>query len=775
MADLKYQTASNKTDHLLKMVKPIVEKSTYKGKIDDNAINAVLDAFAKSQENQEEYQRLLLGKSNDALINELSKRLKSLYDAQKDSSSSEESPQDKSSIAIQDQIDALKSLVKEIQEQLKAQAEEGYSDEDAEEAQDELDKKLEEIKDINQSALNTEKLEKESSASFSGPESVTAAASVPEDTVGSSDIASLKDFVSQHLGFINSIAKGIMPGQGEEGSNELKDFIAKGFDGLQGVFKTSLMDRFSELKTSFGNVTETLNKPLEGLKDLKTNIKDSIHEKLAGFKKDLKSNILSKISGGKFGGANVPGIGGTSGGAFGKMFKSFGPIMKMLGPILKLLGPILKLFKPLMKMVKKIFPPIMLIEIVMKLVDKIFDSLETLINFVVDVIYLIILIPLKLMTAAIFVMVSLIFVALAALTLLLLLIPIAILAGIIWIGYKIYQFIDYILEWVQYIIDVIMDTIDEWIYKIKNWWKNTTLAKWWNEDVQKAGGLGSWLIEKIKAWWDNICKIAEVIKDVLVSWYEKSVLKTAVDKVSGWIETLFGWIKEIYEKIVGTVKKAVENTKEAAAGVVDVIKNPTDPFGAKASAAALQQQMKEMQKLDSNAQQRINSMNIAEAEKQLKYLQGRDMKHIADPELRKALLMQRDLNISALKKRIDEINNANKAENIVSKPLEVPSAVNADEIKKQAEEAVSQQAEPLATIKAAQEQANQEAHEANEQMTEEQKKKDEQQQQYQMMTLHQGEYLQNMLSAMNDNLSKKLDNPNVVPVPLPYKDKTMTW
>ena len=30
------------------MVKPIVEKSTYKGKIDDNAINAVLDAFAKS-------------------------------------------------------------------------------------------------------------------------------------------------------------------------------------------------------------------------------------------------------------------------------------------------------------------------------------------------------------------------------------------------------------------------------------------------------------------------------------------------------------------------------------------------------------------------------------------------------------------------------------------------------------------------------------------------------------------------------------------------------
>ena len=102
--------------------------------------------------------------------------------------------------------------------------------------------------------------------------------------------------------------------------------------------------------------------------------------------------------------------------------------------------------------------------------------------------------------------------------------------------------------------------------------------------------------------------------------------------------------------------------------------------------------------------------------------------HIADPEARKALLMQRDLYIDAVKKRIDEINKANKVENIVSKPLEVPSAVNADEIKKQAEEAVSQQAEPLATIKAAQEQANQEAHEANEQMTEEQKKKDEQQQ-----------------------------------------------
>ena len=73
---------------------------------------------------------------------------------------------------------------------------------------------------------------------------------------------------------------------------------------------------------------------------------------------------------------------------------------------------------------------------------------------------------------------------------------------------------------------------------------------------------------------------------MLVSWYEKSVLKTAVDKISDWIGTLFGWIKEIYEKIVGTVKRAVENTKEAAAGVVDVIKSPTDPFGAKAAEAA---------------------------------------------------------------------------------------------------------------------------------------------------------------------------------------------
>ena len=115
MAKLKYQKSRQKTDYLLKMVRPIVDKSTYKGKLDDNAINAILDALADAQVNQETYQRKLTSKSNDAMINELSKRLLASFTAQQeqlDSSSKNIASAAKDSSK---QLEDLEKLIKDLQ------------------------------------------------------------------------------------------------------------------------------------------------------------------------------------------------------------------------------------------------------------------------------------------------------------------------------------------------------------------------------------------------------------------------------------------------------------------------------------------------------------------------------------------------------------------------------------------------------------------------------------------------------------------------------------
>lgn len=97
------------------MVRPIVDKSTYKGKLDDNAINAILDALADAQVNQETYQRKLTSKSNDAMINELSKRLLASFTAQQEQL---DSSSKNIALAAKDsskQLEDLEKLIKDLQ------------------------------------------------------------------------------------------------------------------------------------------------------------------------------------------------------------------------------------------------------------------------------------------------------------------------------------------------------------------------------------------------------------------------------------------------------------------------------------------------------------------------------------------------------------------------------------------------------------------------------------------------------------------------------------
>ena len=272
-----------------------------------------------------------------------------------------------------------------------------------------------------------------------------------------------------------------------------------------------------------------------------------------------------------------------------------------------------------------------------------------------------------------------------------------------------------------------MDNIDEWIYKIKNWWNNTAIMQWWNNDVQAAGGFGPWIGNKLKEMWDATKQFFSDLVDgvvAIVTWIKDQVLEIC--------NSLTSFISEIYDKVKDKIVDFWNNTvspflqpvigfmkKYIAAPIKGLNTFLTAKFVTLADKLWVPSISMDWSKWDPGLTNPFNGISdVFSFQKYypLKNLVTEDMRSTAKSVEGKGLG-------DIISDEISKVDNE-----LAPKPLEVPSVVNAEEIKKQAEEAVSQQAEPLATIKAAQEQANQEAHEANEQMTEEQKKKDEQQQ-----------------------------------------------
>ena len=99
MADLNLgrtmQSNNGSQDSLLRSVKQQIDQTKFKGKVNDDAINAILQAIATQQENQGKYQLELASKNNDAIVDKIKDALEKLYEAQQntDSNSSDDNVQ----------------------------------------------------------------------------------------------------------------------------------------------------------------------------------------------------------------------------------------------------------------------------------------------------------------------------------------------------------------------------------------------------------------------------------------------------------------------------------------------------------------------------------------------------------------------------------------------------------------------------------------------------------------------------------------------------------
>ncbi len=117
MADLNLgrtmQSNNGSQDSLLRSVKQQIDQTKFKGKVNDDAINAILQAIATQQENQGKYQLELASKNNDAIVNKIKDALEKLYEAQqKADSNSSASSKDNSSLVDDIVADLKKELVK---------------------------------------------------------------------------------------------------------------------------------------------------------------------------------------------------------------------------------------------------------------------------------------------------------------------------------------------------------------------------------------------------------------------------------------------------------------------------------------------------------------------------------------------------------------------------------------------------------------------------------------------------------------------------------------
>ena len=115
MADLKLgrtmQSNNGSQDSLLRSIKQQINQSKFKGKVNDDAINAILQAIATQQENQGKYQLELASKNNDAIVNKIKDALEKLYEAQQNADSS-------SSASDKDNNNLVDDIVAELKKEL---------------------------------------------------------------------------------------------------------------------------------------------------------------------------------------------------------------------------------------------------------------------------------------------------------------------------------------------------------------------------------------------------------------------------------------------------------------------------------------------------------------------------------------------------------------------------------------------------------------------------------------------------------------------------------
>ena len=102
------QSNNGSQDSLLRSVKQHIDQTKFKGKVNDDAINAILQAIATQQENQGKYQLELASKNNDAIVNKIKDALEKLYEAQQNADSSSHASDKDSNNLVDDIVAELK-------------------------------------------------------------------------------------------------------------------------------------------------------------------------------------------------------------------------------------------------------------------------------------------------------------------------------------------------------------------------------------------------------------------------------------------------------------------------------------------------------------------------------------------------------------------------------------------------------------------------------------------------------------------------------------------
>ena len=279
------QSNNGSQDSLLRSVKLQIDQTKFKGKVNDDAINAILQAIATQQENQGKYQLELASKNNDAIVNKIKDALEKLYDAQQNADSS-------SSASDKDNNNLVDDIVAELKKEL---AKLLPTKDDTSESKDTTTtdfKKLQYTIDNIKSTLDKSSDKTTTNEDKKQSTKETSAIEVPQSIVANVDFTTQFE---QLQNYIDSTFK------------QLNDSLQP-ITSVNDMIQQSIIEMSSKIsdigKASFNAVAQpvalTLNKLENFTKDLTISLVNevsSIKNALATVANDIVNNVSSKISG----------------------------------------------------------------------------------------------------------------------------------------------------------------------------------------------------------------------------------------------------------------------------------------------------------------------------------------------------------------------------------------------------------------------------------------------------------------------------------------------
>lgn len=354
------QSNNGSQDSLLRSVKQQIDQTKFKGKVNDDAINTILQAIATQQENQGKYQLELASKNNDAIVNKIKDALEKLFEAQQNAGSSS-SAEDKDNSSLVD--DVVAELKKELAKLLLSK--------DASESKDKTAadlKKLQETIDDIKSTLDKPSEETTTNEDKQQSTKETSAIEVSQQIAVNADFTSqfeqLQSYIDSTFKQLNESLQPIT-----SVNNMIQQSIIEMSSKISDIGKVS----FNAVAQPITLTLKELNKFAINLQNKLVNVVGSIKDSISTVTSKLVKSISSKISGvftsvaslGKniLGKVTAPfkglsdklkGIGASLNDGFKNMMSSVGGALKSmaLAP-LKLVGGLVSSLNPFKKKKKK--------------------------------------------------------------------------------------------------------------------------------------------------------------------------------------------------------------------------------------------------------------------------------------------------------------------------------------------------------------------------------------------------------------------------------------